>query len=321
MGKLCRNAVGPARRIARDSLALRDILTRIAVRVFMIFLSTYPGRGPPLAQNNAKDGAFDRSAYRRAHRQFDAAKTALPQEAIQALAREVVRRLAFRMPRHLPGGGLPGPSEIDRLCDALISDDDDAADRLILQAKRHGVQIEALYLGYVAGAARRLGESWERDEVSFAQVTVASAKLYRIINGLRHVVASEIGPGRADWPAMFALVPGETHTLGIEMATEIFRREGWDVDMKIGLDHDTLLTQADARNYRAIVLVANSPNMLEPLTKLVWALRISHPLAHLVVAGHILDHHPSLPELAGADAVMTDIETAVGTLRAVLEGA
>lgn len=117
---------------------------------------------------------------------------------------------------------------------------------------------------------------------------------------------------------MFALVPGETHTLGIEIATDIFRREGWDVDMMVGLDHDMLVDHSDRRSYRAIVLVANSDTMIEPLTRLVLALRISHPLSHVVVAGNILDHYPNISSLVGTDAVIKDIETAVKQLRDVL---
>lgn len=262
---------------------------------------------------------FDRSEYQRADLQFRLVEEKLPQGAVSDLAREVVRRLAFRMPNAVKKEDLPTPSDIDLLCGALLSKNDDAVDKFILAARRDGVQVEAVYLGYVAGAARRLGEMWDNDEVSFINVTLACGKLYRIIRGLRHVIAPGILDDRDEWPAMFALVPGETHTLGIEIATDIFRREGWDVDMMVGLDHDMLVDQSDRRSYRAIVLIANSDGMIEPLARLVLALRISHPLAHLVVAGNILDHHSDIIDLVGADAVMKDIETAVSTLRDVIE--
>lgn len=263
--------------------------------------------------------AFDRLEYRKADRQFRLVEQELPQDAVSALAREVVRRLAFKMPRSVKKEDLPALSDIDLLCAALLSKKDDAADKFILAARRDGVQTEVIYLGYVAGAARRLGDLWDQDEISFVDVTLACGKLYRIIRGLRHVIAPGILAERDEWPAMFALVPGENHTLGIEIATDIFRREGWDVDMMVGLDHDMLVDQSDRRNYRAIVLVANSDDMIEPLTRLVLAIRISHPLAHLVVAGNILDHHPDIIELVGADAIIKDIETAVSTLRHVIE--
>ncbi|MEM8537637.1 MAG: B12-binding domain-containing protein [Pseudomonadota bacterium] len=274
-----------------------------------------------MARLPVNEDAFDRSEYTRADRQFRLANQKLSASAVESLAREVVRRLAFRMPRSLPKDALPALSEIDELCAALLSADDQAADAFILNARRDGIGIEVIYLGYVAGAARRLGEMWDNDEVSFIDVTLASGKLYRIIRGLRHIIHPDIIEERDDWPAMFALVPGETHTLGIEIATDIFRREGWDVDMFVGLDHDTLLDRSDRRRYRAIVLVANSDSMLEPLIRLALAMRISHPLAHLIVAGNILDHHAEVEALVGADAVMQDIETAVSTLSAVIDQA
>lgn len=266
------------------------------------------------------DGAtFDRSEYDRADQQFRLAGQKLPDPAVEALAREVVRRLAFRMPRTARKEDLPTPSEIALLCTALLSADEDAADRIILAARRDGVKVEDIYLGYVAGAARRLGEMWEEDEISFVEVTLASGRLYRIIRGLRHVLASTFSDGRDERPALFALVPDEDHTLGIEIATDLFRREGWDVDMSLGQTHDTLLEQAEKRSYRAVVLVAHSDRMIEPLTRLVLALRISQPLAHVVVAGNILTHHADIQHVVGADAVMEDIETAVETLRAEID--
>ncbi len=271
-----------------------------------------------MAKTSLDDGVFDRSAYQNATQQLRLVETELPQDAISNLAREVVRRLAFRMPRHENVADLPTQSEIDLLCAALLSGDDRAADQFILAARRDGVDTAAISRGYVAGAARKLGQMWDDDRISFIDVTLACGKLYGIIRGLRHVLAPQIVQGRETRPALFALVPGETHTLGIEIATDHFRRDGWDVDMLMGLDHDAMVAEADLRHYEAIVLVANSDRMLEPLTRLSLALRITQPLAHLIVAGGILDHHPDILRLVGAEAVMADLDSAIATLRDVL---
>lgn len=271
-----------------------------------------------MAKTSLDDGVFDRSGYQNATQQLRLVETELPQDAISNLAREVVRRLAFRMPRHENVADLPTQSEIDLLCAALLSGDDRAADQFILAARRDGVDTAAISRGYVAGAARKLGQMWDDDRISFIDVTLACGKLYGIIRGLRHVLAPQIIQGRETRPALFALVPGETHTLGIEIATDHFRRDGWDVDMLMGLDHDAMVAEADLRHYEAIVLVANSDRMLEPLTRLSLALRITQPLAHIIVAGGILDHHPDILRLVGAEAVMADLDSAIATLRDVL---
>lgn len=271
-----------------------------------------------MAKTSLDDGVFDRSAYQNATQQLRLVETELPQDAISNLAREVVRRLAFRMPRHENVADLPTQSEIDLLCAALLSGDDRAADQFILAARRDGVDTAAISRGYVAGAARKLGQMWDDDRISFIDVTLACGKLYGIIRGLRHVLAPQIVQGRETRPALFALVPGETHTLGIEIATDHFRRDGWDVDMLMGLDHDAMVAEADLRRYEAIVLVANSDRMLEPLTRLSLALRITQPLAHIIVAGGILDHHPDILRLVGAEAVMADLDSAIAILRDVL---
>jgi len=271
-----------------------------------------------MAKVSLNEKAFDSFEYKKADQQIRLVNKKLPQQAVSELAREVVRRLAFRMPNSVSRNDMPTEDEIAELCDALLSPRDRAADDFILNVRRNSADIEVVYLSYVAGAARRLGQLWDEDQISFMDVTLGCGKLYRIIRGLRHVIAPSIIKDRDEYPAMFALVPGETHTLGIEIATDIFRREGWDVDMMVGLDHDHLIEQSDRRTYRAIVLVANSDSMIEPLTRLVLALRISHPMSHIVVAGNILNHYPNISSLVGSDAVIRDIETAVAKLRDVL---
>lgn len=271
-----------------------------------------------MANLSMNEQAFDRAEYERAEQQFRLVKKELPEQAVIAVAQEVVRRLAFRMPKNAQTPSFPKPSEVERLCDALLSQDNRAADRIILEARQDGAEVEAIYLGYVAAAARRLGDLWDADQITFVDVTLACGKLFRIIRGLRHIIAPSIIENRDERPAMFALVPGETHTLGIEIAADLFRRNGWDIDMMVGMDHDTLLDRAEERNYRAIVLVASSDALIARLTRLVLALRISHPLSQIVVAGNIVEHHPDIGTLVGADDVIKDIETAVARLKDVI---
>lgn len=260
---------------------------------------------------------LDRHAYEAADAHFREVRQSLPPEHIQNIAREVVNRLAFRMPRSVRADHLPTAGEIDRFCAALLSNDEEAGDRFILAARRGGVPPEVIYLSYVAGAARRLGEMWDEDRITFMEVTLGCGRLYRIIRGLRHVIDSGwIMPDTT--PTLFALAPDESHTLGIEIATDIFRREGWDVEMSVGEDKETVIARAEKTRYLAIVLVANSEGLLPTLVQLILALRITQPMAPIVVAGNIVKLVPNVEILVGADAVIADIETAIETLRMIV---
>ena len=265
------------------------------------------------------DRELDQEAYEQAEEHFRLFQTRLPQDAVEAVAREVVRRLAFRLPRNLSSGHMPTEEEIDILCEALLSNDEVAGDRIILAARRDGIEPENIYLGYVAGAARRLGVMWEEDRVSFLQVTMASGKLYRIIRGLRHVLDSSLNLAGPEKRSLFALVPDETHTLGIEIATDVFRRQGWDVEMVMGEPHDAIIAITEQHRFRSVVLVAHSERMLAELISLVLAIRITQPMTYIVVAGNIVDQVEDVSTLVGADDVIPDIETAVGRLGAIID--
>ena len=87
-------------------------------------------------------------------------------------------------------------------------------------------------------------------------------------------------------------------------------------------------TTSPSRRYRprhvvivvvAVVLVAQSDKHLPDLIALVLALRISQPMAHVVVAGNIVREIAGVDTLVGADAVLPDLETAVDALGTIID--
>lgn len=74
-------------------------------------------------------------------------------------------------------------------CDALILPDPDTALRFIEDRRAEGMTLTGVYLGYISGGARCLGERWERDELSFLQVTCGSGHLYALMRALRSEIS------------------------------------------------------------------------------------------------------------------------------------
>lgn len=261
---------------------------------------------------------IDEGAYKDAGIQFEQVKSRLPRDAVEAVAEEVVKRLAFRFPHRRRGDRMPHQGEIEQLCRALLADDEVAADRIIAAARKGGAGVDVIYLGFIAGAARALGRWWQEDRISFAEVTMACGRLFRIIRALRHDIDSVIVTHATRRHVMLALVPGETHSLGLHMAADLLGNDGWDVDISVGEDFDTAMGRTELARYSSVVLVANSERRMADLVRMALALRITQPMAHLIVAGDILNLVEDVERLTGADAAIFDLSTAVAQLRSII---
>lgn len=263
------------------------------------------------------DGGLDREAFDKARGLFTKRAGFMPDTAVHALAAEVITRLERR--GSAAGERLPPDADIDALCDALVSPREEAAADLVLEARLGGMSIDMVYLGYLAASARRLGERWDEDRTTSAQMTVAAGRIYAIMRGLRQAFASDQYPKAGAARAMFASTPGETHTLGVTMAADFFRRRGWQIDLCTGLGHHELLSAAEGVAYPIIGVSAGSERMVFPLARLIVALRITSPAAWIMVSGKIIDLVPDILTLVDADGVATDAETALAQMLTRIE--
>lgn len=252
-------------------------------------------------------------SFRQARAALRLQRAALPGVAVQLLADEVVVQLARRLsPADTPI--IPETSvAVDAFCNALISDDTEAALDMIRQERRSGVARETIYLVTLAAAARRLGEWWEDDAVSFLQVSAAAGRIFDIMRYLRQEIVPSIHLSDAKH-ALFATVPGELHTLGVTMAADLFRERGWEIDLRTSYEHEELVSVISTRAYRIIGLSAGDISSVLPLTRLVVALRITQPQAHIVVAGNIVNKVPDLNALIRADTILRSGDDAIAML-------
>jgi methylmalonyl-CoA mutase cobalamin-binding subunit len=103
--------------------------------------------------------------------------------------------------------------------------------------------------------------------------------------------------------AMVVCVPGETHTLGARMATDLLREQGWRVDMQLSLDHDDLVAKVVESGHVIIGVSAAGEHALPELARLVLAIRVSRPNAAILVSGNIVGAARDRITLMGVDGM------------------
>ena len=188
----------------------------------------------------------------------------------------------------------------------------DSPDRFIESAYEDGASLDAIYLSYLAGAAEMLGEWWKTDDASFYEVTIGTSRIYAIMRALSYLF---VPMGAAEIKsAVFACIPGETHILGIRMAADLFIKDGWDVNVIVGKDHQELVDEIADSQCRIIGLSAAGGHSIAALARVVVALRVSNPSAGLFLGGQITHEAADEVALMGFDGIMSDIPTALAMM-------
>lgn len=250
----------------------------------------------------------DRDIYRRSEANIRRLNEILPEDLVVNLAREVILRVASKEPTLEQVTHFATEEDIRNLCYAFVSDDETAAASIISDLRAVGVGPEEIYLKRLAAAARMLGEMWISDEMTFTQVTVGTGRMFAIMRSMRHLFESAIPV--QDKSAIFAAVPGEDHTLGVHMAADIFRKNGWEIALKVGLDHDQLVAEIEQAPTSIVGLSISGEHSIDALSRLVVALHIACPHAMIVVGGANVNEVQPVLSLMGLDGIAATVEDA-----------
>ena len=234
-------------------------------------------------------------------------QTRLPEEAVVSLAREVIQRLAVKLRE-----ATPRDARVEALATALTGREAKAAAQLVEQYLRDGVDVDTIYLDYLGLAAQRLGEWWETDQLTFAEVTVGIGRIYAIIRTLRPYILSDAIPNNKS--AIFASVPEEDHTLGIKMAADLAREAGWEIELLLDMEHDALVEAISTSEPALVGLSGAGAHTVPHLARLVVALRIGAPRSLILVSGNVVETSRDAICLMHVDAMESTFEGAMKQL-------
>jgi len=262
-----------------------------------------------------QDISLDADVFVRTASRFALKRDTFSPHAVEALAIDIVRRLS-RAATAGPRFAEPaiGEDSVAEFCEALVQVEPAAALEFIRQRRADGLSRQGVYLGYIGAAAHRLGDGWQKGHLSFTEVTIGTGHLYALMRAMRSEQSHAGATFDARRHALFATVPGETHGIGITMAADLFRQEGWDIDLQIGKDHDSLVARIERLQPPIVGLSLSTDHRLDDLARLVVALRLVAPEAVIGVApGSDIDDE-TITDLVDIDLLFHDARTAFADL-------
>lgn len=232
--------------------------------------------------------------------------------ALQLLARDVISRVAARAPALTVNAHEPNAKELERFCSMLISAGEKAAHEYISKIVAKGTPTDTVYLLYLGRAARMLGVWWDDDHVSSSDVTLGSLRIYAIMRALSSRMRDQSLSGQKS--AVFASVPGETHTLGVKSAADLLQLRGWSIDLKMGRSHEELIEEVASSEAPIVGLSAAGAHAIPALAKLIVSLRIEVSTIKIVVGGNILVEAADKVQAMNPDAIALDMPQAYAAL-------
>jgi diguanylate cyclase (GGDEF)-like protein len=143
--------------------------------------------------------------------------------------------------------------------------------------------VAGLYQRVIAPAMWRIGQLWEKGEISIADEHLATALTHQVMAGVYGPsLGHKVKPGRI----LMAAVEGEQHALGLRMAADVVELAGYET-IYLGADvpMDDLLQAVAARSPDLVGLSATMPGSLQTLDRAIVEIRRVDPKLIVLFGG------------------------------------
>ena len=238
-----------------------------------------------------------------------------PREAVPG---EQVHRLAHLALRALTTQDVVRSEDLDRrvkvLCAAFLSTSERPRFRSIQRLREDGVPVSEIIDTIIPDVARCLGQRWADDSLSFAEVTIGTARLQEAVRSLsghelgwtvRSLDLLTRGEEIARTPRVLLIIPRpEDHTLGTFVAADQLRRFGYDVDVSVDQRPSDIAATLNRRRYSMVGISVAGRRALAATRELVDVIRASVTrVTPIVLGGSLLAFDSDLKQATGVDHV------------------
>jgi methanogenic corrinoid protein MtbC1 len=222
------------------------------------------------------------------------------------------RALGVLASKRISAASLLSERFLDELSAAVRSGDGTQSRVIVRDMMEARIRAEDIADFYIPEVARRLGAAWCEDGLSFADVTIGSARL----QGLLKDIGSHWTDDRRldpDAPAVLVVVlADEFHTLGAMVLCGQLAR--MDVSVKLAMGHaeSDLLRIVASGHFDAILISAAQGERLATLRKLIEKIKAASVRpTPVVIGGSVVTRVADIKTQTGADHATTDPKEAL----------
>lgn len=172
----------------------------------------------------------------------------------------------------------------------------------------------AMYLDVIAETARRMGELWDDDRASFFYIQCVMRRIERMLLDGMPPEPTSVSDFRRN--AIFATLPSEAHTIGVNMAASIHRSSGWNIEVLRHLELKYLVEAIEASEASILGISIGSSKSMHALYSLVELLKSHRPDIRVLVSGSLVAETSKPFQQLGVDAYTSDFSDA----EKILEG-
>jgi methanogenic corrinoid protein MtbC1 len=217
-------------------------------------------------------------------------------------------------------GDVLDDKEIDRITQLLLSTEDGAFELAITVLKTHGVSINYIVLDLIPTIARRLGKQWEDDTLSFAEVSIGTNKLERVIHKLDYLFQVTQLEKRGNHSILITTFPESQHSLGTLILSNYFIHSGWRVYRPENNSLKSISKELETNSRDAIAISISCDEQLQQLPNIISTLRekSQNPKIMVLIGGPLYNKAPAKFSHIQADITAFTPEESVQKLEHML---
>jgi MerR family transcriptional regulator, light-induced transcriptional regulator len=157
---------------------------------------------------------------------------------------------------------------------ALITrDGPQKTEQYIAELLNLGMGVDSIVLELIPRIARKLGDQWISDSLSFTEVTIATGRLQKLIYSLDHLFQETRTHAATAHTILVSAAPGSHHTLGPLILSNYFTWAGWNVLSESMPTQRYIETTVGSKSLTAIALSVADYDQLDQLPMLIQSIR------------------------------------------------